>query len=105
MAFLPCVEVIPEHTERAARIKQSRVKNDVILKAKNQIGREREIEEKRVKLERIYWEYIERSIQIEQFDRGLYIEKDENGKIVVRIQNIEILWKEIQIEILRNRNN
>lgn len=35
MAFLPCVEVIPEHTERAARIKQSRVKNDVILKAKN----------------------------------------------------------------------
>lgn len=26
MAFLPCVEVIPEHTERAARIKQSRVK-------------------------------------------------------------------------------
>lgn len=24
--FLPCVEVIPEHTDRAARIKQSRVK-------------------------------------------------------------------------------
>lgn len=26
VAFLPCVEVIPEHTDRAARIKQSRVK-------------------------------------------------------------------------------
>lgn len=26
LIFLPCVEVIPEHTDRAARIKQSRVK-------------------------------------------------------------------------------
>lgn len=34
LVFLPCVEVIPEHTDRAARIKQSRVKM-MRLKAKN----------------------------------------------------------------------
>lgn len=78
MAFLPCVEVIPEHTERAARIKQSRVKNDVILKAKNQIGRERERQKRRESSQREYIGNIQKGdIQIEQFDRGLYIEKDE----------------------------
>lgn len=35
--FLPCVEVIPEHTDRAARIKQSRVK---MMRLKAKIERE-----------------------------------------------------------------
>lgn len=37
LVFLPCVEVIPEHTDRAARIKQSRVKM-MRLKAKRGRG-------------------------------------------------------------------
>jgi len=35
LVFLPCVEVIPEHTDRAARIKQSRVK---MMRLKAKIG-------------------------------------------------------------------
>lgn len=41
LVFLPCVEVIPEHTDRAARIKQSRVKM-MRLKAKNRKRRTRD---------------------------------------------------------------
>lgn len=53
LVFLPCIEVIPEHTDRAARIKQSRVKM-MRLKAKNRkrrtrIGRGGERERKREK--------------------------------------------------------
>lgn len=36
LVFLPCVEVIPEHTDRAARIKQSRVK---MMRLKVKTGR------------------------------------------------------------------
>lgn len=38
LVFLPCVEVIPEHTDRAARIKQSRVK---MMRLKAKIERRR----------------------------------------------------------------
>lgn len=44
--FLPCVEVIPEHTDRAARIKQSRVKM-MRLKAKVEGDPGRRIKERR----------------------------------------------------------
>lgn len=59
MAFLPCVEVIPEHTDRAARIKQSRVKMMWLkaeLNGKDREEKEREswrrVREYREKIER-----------------------------------------------------